>query len=82
MIVSPVRLPSQSPANLPRMSLAAPAATGTTIRMGFEDNDCAEAGADSNSAEQANRSRIGLMSISLRILSEYGGRVLSIAAPL
>src|SRR5262249_2741248 len=41
---TPVCLPSQSPTIRPRRSVAAPAATGTTIRIGFDERLCADAG--------------------------------------
>src|SRR5882757_7194758 len=43
MIGKPVFLPNQSPATRAKVSVAAPAATGTAMRIGFDDSDCADA---------------------------------------
>src|SRR5437868_3846295 len=53
MIGRPVFLPSQSPAMRARVSVAAPAATGTTIRMGFDDSVWAGAQLDHNRVAHA-----------------------------
>src|SRR5215813_2245000 len=85
-IGSPVCLPSQSPARRPRTSVAAPAATGTTIRIGFDDRLCADAGIAPDTSRIAPKitcsRRISSVFLSGPILEQFARRVLSTAASL